>query len=255
MVQQGAGYDRSMARRSDELTLEMKRVLPAPAAVVFASFADANELATWWGPKGFSTPSLEFDPRVGESYRIEMQPPEGDHFHLTGEFREVDVPARLAYTFVWEEPDPDDVETEVGLSFRDLGESTEVAFTQGPFKTEGRRALHRDGWTDAFDKLERLVSAPPAARTEYHRAVEQELPTPTGPEPLCSLPIVGKTTVEDAVFYAAVGAVAMFGWVPLPTAGLIGSVHALHQRARNVTRTGAVGEVRGGLIEAVDEVL
>jgi hypothetical protein len=28
---------------------------------------------------------------------------------------------------------------------------------QGPFKTEARRALHRDGWTDSFDKLERLV--------------------------------------------------------------------------------------------------
>jgi hypothetical protein len=85
--------------------------------------------------------------------------------------------------------------------------------------------------------------------------VEQALPTPIAPEPLCSLPIVGETTVEDAVFYVAVGAVAMFGWVAWPTASLIGSVHALHQRARNVTRTGAVGELRGGLIEAVDDVL
>jgi hypothetical protein len=47
------------------------------------------------------------------------------------------------------EPDPDDVETQVDPSFRDLG----------GFKTEERRALHRDGWTDGFDKLERLVSA------------------------------------------------------------------------------------------------
>src|SRR6266540_760071 len=149
-----------MAARSDELTLEMKRVLPAAPSIVFGAFSDANELAKWWGPKGFTTPSLEFDPHVGESYRIEMQPPEGDSFYLTGEFREVDPPARLAYTFVWEDPDPDDVETLVDLSFRDLGESTEVAFTQGPFKTEARRALHRDGWTDCFDKLERLISAP-----------------------------------------------------------------------------------------------
>ena len=44
------------------------------------------------------------------------------------------------------------------LSFRDLGESTEVALTQGPFKTEDRRALHRDGWTDSLDKLERLLA-------------------------------------------------------------------------------------------------
>ena len=148
-----------MAARSDELTLEMKRVLPAAPSVTFAAFSDPNEIAKWWGPEGFNIPSLEFDPRVGESYRIEMQPPEDDPFFLTGEFREVDPPARLAYTFVWEDPDPDDVETLVRLSFRDLGESTEVAFTQDPFKTEARRALHRAGWTDSFDKLERLISA------------------------------------------------------------------------------------------------
>jgi uncharacterized protein YndB with AHSA1/START domain len=148
-----------MAARSDELTLEMKRVPTAVPSVVFEAFSDSSEIPKWWGPEGFTIPSLEFDPRIGETYRIEMQPPEGDSFYLTGEFREVDPPARLAYTFAWEDPDPDDLETLVDLSFRDLGESTEVALTQGPFETEARRALHRDGWTDCFDKLERLVDA------------------------------------------------------------------------------------------------
>jgi uncharacterized protein YndB with AHSA1/START domain len=87
-----------------------------------------------------------------------MQPPEGDPFYLAGEFREVDPPNRLAFTFVWEDPDPDDVDNLVELAFRDLGESTEVGLTQGPFKTEARWELHRDGWTDSFDKLERFVS-------------------------------------------------------------------------------------------------
>lgn len=148
-----------MATRSDGLTLEMNRTLSAAPSLVFEVFTDPNELARWWGPEGFSTPSLEFDPRVGESYRIEMQPPEGDAFYLTGEFRVVDPPTRLAYTFRWEDPDPDDVETVVDLSFRDFGESTEVVFTQGPFRTEARRALHRDGWTDSFNKLEALLSS------------------------------------------------------------------------------------------------
>jgi hypothetical protein len=85
--------------------------------------------------------------------------------------------------------------------------------------------------------------------------VSPEPAAPTAPQPLCSLPIVGETTLEDAVFYATVGAVALVGLVPWPTAGLFGSVHALHQRARNVTRTGAIGEARRGLIEAADEVL
>ena len=141
------------------LTLELKRVLPAAPRVVFEAFTDSRQLARWWGPEGFTTPSVEFDPRVGERYRLEMQPPDGDRFYLTGEFREVDPPARLAFTFAWEDPHPDDVETLVELAFRDLGESTELALAQGSFKTEARQALHRNGWTDSFDKLARLVSA------------------------------------------------------------------------------------------------
>ena len=143
----------------DQLTLELARVLPAAPRVVFGVFTDPSELARWWGPDGFTTPSVDFEPRVGATYRIEMVPPEGDPFHLTGEFRDVEPPARLAFTFVWENPDPDDVETLAALSFRDLGESTDVELTQGTFKTEARRALHRDGWTDSFNKLATLISA------------------------------------------------------------------------------------------------
>ncbi len=148
-----------MPERSNELSLEIERVLPAAPSVVFTAFSDPNELAKWWGPQGFTIPRLEFDPRVGGTYRIEMQPPEGDAFHLIGEFRDVDPPRRLVYTFIWEDPDPDDLENRVRLSFHDLGGSTEVTLLQAPFNTEARRDLHRDGWTDSFDKLEQLMSA------------------------------------------------------------------------------------------------
>ena len=146
-----------MQARSNELVLEMKRVLPAPVPVVFAALSEAAELAKWWGPEGYAVPSLTFQARVGDSYRIEMQPPEGDAFHLNGEFREVSPPSRLDYTFAWEPPDPDDVETIVTLSLKDLGGSTEVSLEQGAFKTEARRALHRDGWAESFDRLGRLI--------------------------------------------------------------------------------------------------
>jgi uncharacterized protein YndB with AHSA1/START domain len=149
-----------VASTSGELTLEMTRVIPAAPTVVFRSFSDADKLAQWWGPDGFAVSSLEFNPRVGGTYRIEMQPPEGDAFHLTGEFRKVEPPDRLAFTFRWEEPDVDDVETLVELSFRDLGRSTEIGLTQGAFKTEARRTLHRDGWRESFGKLEQLTAHP-----------------------------------------------------------------------------------------------
>jgi hypothetical protein len=75
------------------------------------------------------------------------------------------------------------------------------------------------------------------------------------PESLCALPVLGETTVEDAVLYGAVGTLAVFGLVSWPTAALIGSAHALHQRARNVIRTGVVQDARNGLLDVVDETL
>jgi uncharacterized protein YndB with AHSA1/START domain len=133
--------------------LDLKCVLPGRREDAFDLFATADRLAQWWGPAGFTIPSLDFVPRPGAAYRIEMQPPEGDSFYLRGEFREVEPPERLAFTFAWEDPDPDDVETLVQLSFTDLGDTTEVALEQGPFKTEARYELHHDGWSDSFAKL------------------------------------------------------------------------------------------------------
>ncbi len=144
---------------SGGLTLELDRSLPAARSRVFEAFADQEQLASWWGPEGFSIPSLRFEPVVGEAYRIEMRPPEGDAFYLAGEFRAVEPPERLAFTFRWEDPDPDDVENVVELVFRPAGESTELALVQEPFRTEERRALHDGGWTDSLNKLEALLSA------------------------------------------------------------------------------------------------
>jgi uncharacterized protein YndB with AHSA1/START domain len=143
------------------LVLRLERILPGPRAVAYRALSDPGELAKWWGPRGFTAPSVRFDPRVGGSYRIAMQPPDGDLFHVSGEFQEVQPPARLAYTFRWEPPDPDDRLTVVALSLEDRGERTEVLLTQGEFATEERRALHDGGWTDSFSRLEQVLDEAP----------------------------------------------------------------------------------------------
>jgi uncharacterized protein YndB with AHSA1/START domain len=143
------------------LVLSLKRLLPARRAAAYRALSDPGELAKWWGPRGFTAPSVEFDPRVGGSYRIAMQPPDGDLFHLSGEFLEVNPPARLAYTFRWDPPAPDDRQTVVTLSLQARGERTEVLLTQGEFATEERRALHDGGWTDSFGRLEQVLAAAP----------------------------------------------------------------------------------------------
>jgi uncharacterized protein YndB with AHSA1/START domain len=141
----------------DGLWLRMNRVLPAPRTEIWTAMTDPAQVRRWWGPRGFSVPALEFEPAVGDSLRITMQPPEGEVFHLDGEFREVDPPSLLAFTFRWDPPEPDDRETVVKLSVRDRGPRTEVDLEQGEFATQERLALHDDGWRESFEKLEELL--------------------------------------------------------------------------------------------------
>ena len=150
-----------MTAGEEGLVLRLKRILPAPRAAIYRVLSDPRELAKWWGPRGFTAPRVEFDPRVGGNYRIAMQPPDGDLFYLSGEFREVDPPARLTYTFRWDPPDPDDRQTVVTLLLQDRAERTEVLLTQGEFATEERLELHEGGWNDSFGRLEQVLGGAP----------------------------------------------------------------------------------------------
>jgi uncharacterized protein YndB with AHSA1/START domain len=146
-----------MSDASGPLVLELRWTLGTSPQRIFRALTDPAELPMWWGPSGFTTPEIRIDLRVGGGYRFGMQPPDGDLFHLVGEFLEIDAPHRLAYTFRWEDPDPDDLETVVRLSLEADGSRTLVSLQQSPFATEARLALHRDGWTDSLQRLTELL--------------------------------------------------------------------------------------------------
>ena len=142
---------------SAPLVLELRWTFDAPRERIFTALTDPADLVKWWGPSGFTTPEIELDLSVGGGYRFGMQPPDGELFHLAGEFLEIDPPNRLAYTFRWEEPDPDDRETVVGLSLEAAVAVTRLSLSQGTFATEARWALHQSGWKDSFERLSELI--------------------------------------------------------------------------------------------------
>ena len=143
---------------SPNVTLHLERVFHAPRERVFASCVEPAQLGEWWGPAGFSALSVELDVRTGGRYRITMQPPDGEAFHVRGRYMEVDRPQRLAYTFEYEEPDPDDQQTLVTLSFFDHPDGTRLALEQGPFATQARHELHQTGWSETLDRLADYLS-------------------------------------------------------------------------------------------------
>lgn len=148
-----------MTEQPGGLVLTLECTLDAPRERIFSLLTEPPELVKWWGPRGFTTPEAKVNLREGGAYRLSMQPPDGDLFHLAGEFFEIDPPNRLVYTFHWEEPTPDDRETVVTLSLETAGNAMLLTLSQTGFATEERLTLHRDGWTESFDKLRMLARA------------------------------------------------------------------------------------------------
>ncbi|MBD8868453.1 SRPBCC family protein [Nocardioides donggukensis] len=150
-----------MTSTADQWVLELSRMLDGTRERTFRALTDPVELAQWWGPAGFTTPEVRIDLYVGGGYRFGMQPPEGSLFHLVGEFLEVEPPSRLAYSFRWEDPDPDDRETVVSIHLEDMGSRTQLSVRQGPFATEARLALHTSGWTESLQRLSAHIRSTP----------------------------------------------------------------------------------------------
>jgi uncharacterized protein YndB with AHSA1/START domain len=81
----------------DDATKEItiSRILDAPPDLVFKACTEAEHLAKWWGPEGFSAPSVESDPKAGGTLMVVMRGPDGVDQTMTGVYREVEPPRRL----------------------------------------------------------------------------------------------------------------------------------------------------------------
>lgn len=139
------------------MQLRLEKTFVPPPERVFAAFVDPEQLRLWFGPVGFTVPALEVHAVEGGGYRITMQPPEGDAFHIRGTFRTIEAPRRLVFTFSYEEPDPDDQDTLVTVTFEPADQGTRLVLDQEPFKTAARLTLHRDGWTESLERLEQVL--------------------------------------------------------------------------------------------------
>jgi uncharacterized protein YndB with AHSA1/START domain len=80
----------------------VKRVLAAPRELVWRAFTEPVQLASWWGPPGWSTDPAEvsMDVRPGGEFRVISTSDEGERMPVVAVYREVAEPGRL----VMEEP-------------------------------------------------------------------------------------------------------------------------------------------------------
>jgi uncharacterized protein YndB with AHSA1/START domain len=144
--------------------VKVVRTFNAPRALVYRAYTEPKLLQRWMlGPPGWTMPVCEMDVRPGGKYRWRWRSNEnGQEFGFTGVFREVEAPAKLVHTQLY---DPGDVGGDMGgeaLIVLELVESagaTTVTSVMDFGSKEARDAAMSTGMTDGMEMSHQLLDA------------------------------------------------------------------------------------------------
>ena len=71
------------------------REIPASPHQVFAAFADAERMARWWGPDGFTNTFHVHEFKTGGKWSYIMHGPQGHNFLNESVFVEIEAPQKI----------------------------------------------------------------------------------------------------------------------------------------------------------------
>jgi uncharacterized protein YndB with AHSA1/START domain len=138
-------------KEPDRPTLVLERILPVPPAAVFRAWTYPDSLRVFMCAGEFTCALVDADVRVGGRFRVVMRNAERDVEH-TGEYRIVDSPRRLAFTWVSPFTGPAGSLVTIDLSPHARGTRLVLTHEQLP---SAEIVGHNRGWTSILEKLER----------------------------------------------------------------------------------------------------
>jgi uncharacterized protein YndB with AHSA1/START domain len=142
---------------SESTTLRMERTFHAPAQAVFDAWTSEEVMRRWWHVEhDWETTEAEVDLRIGGAVRVVMRDPHTDaEYGGGGQYTEIDPPNRLAFTWIW---DGMDTRQLIELDFQEADGVTTVRLTNSGLWSEEAVRSHDEGWTGAFENLERTLA-------------------------------------------------------------------------------------------------
>ena len=140
-------------------TVRLHRVLRAPAERIYRAFLDADAMAKWLPPNGFTGQVHHLDAKVGGTYRMSFTNfTTGQSHSFGGEYVELVPHERLRYTDRFDDPNlPGVMHTTVAL--RTVSVGTELNVTQEGIPDVIPAEACYLGWQESLALLAKLVEA------------------------------------------------------------------------------------------------
>ena len=77
--------------------LQITRIFNAPIEAVWDAWTDPEQVAKWWGPRGFTITTHSKELRAGGSWKYTMHGPDGADYLNISNYLEVDTHKKLVY--------------------------------------------------------------------------------------------------------------------------------------------------------------
>ena len=140
-------------------TVRLHRVLRAPPERVWRAFLDADALAKWMAPHGFTAKVHELDAKVGGRYRMSFTNFSSGHSHsFGGEYLELVPGERIRHTDRFDDPNlPGTLTVTVTLAKVSCG--TELNIVQEGIPDVIPPEACCLGWQESLGLLANLVEA------------------------------------------------------------------------------------------------
>src|SRR5690348_7885876 len=94
----------SVKNKSNEI--KITRIYDAPVQAVWDAWADSEQVAQWWGPRGFTLTTHSKDLRPGGSWVYTMHGPDGVDYPSKAQYLEVQKHSKLVYDHGWNDDRP-----------------------------------------------------------------------------------------------------------------------------------------------------
>lgn len=138
-------------------TVRLHRVLRASPERIYRAFIDADAMAKWLPPYGFTGKVHHLDARVGGSYRMSFTNfGTGQEHAFGGEYLELKPNARIRYSDKFDDPNlPGIMETSIALKQVSCG--TELNIVQEGIPEVIPVEMCYLGWQESLEQLAKLV--------------------------------------------------------------------------------------------------
>lgn len=138
-------------------TVQLHRVLRAPPERVYRAFLDADAMAKWIPPYGFTCKVHQMDARVGGIFRMSFTNfTSGNSLSFGGEYLELVPHQTIRYTDKFDDPNlPGEMQVTVALTKVSCG--TEISIVQEGIPAMIPVEMCYLGWQESLAQLATLV--------------------------------------------------------------------------------------------------